>query len=232
MLVRFVAGVCALALLAGCTPSEKAVGQRTRSSSNGSSAAQISPDDENFKNQIPLANRVSNKTSISTSGLAATNPGGSVQIVAYLDPQDAFSARTYAALRKAAAENPSYALYVRFKTNSTQPLSRLKARYIYAAESQSKFWDVADIVFGGVLGIKSEVDLVKRAKEVGINTTVLSQQAVLTTTDAKIVSDENSLNTLGSATAPSIYVNGVRVYDFEVQSNTKVKETVSRVVGG
>lgn len=225
--------VLAAALIASITASCTNGFQTKPSASNESvePSSEVSAGEPTFKNEIPLAVRAAAKATVSASGSAALNPTGATRVIAFLDPQDQFSARTYLALKAAAESNKDIALVIRFKTNSSSSISRAKAKYLYAANAQNRFFDLADAVFGSALKLKTEADLANYAQQIGIDSKKLASDASLAATDAKISTDETDLQTLGSAKAPSIYVNGVRVYDYEVSNREKALAVIAKVGG-
>lgn len=213
------------AAIAGCT-GNGADSLGGGSNSVGNSQAVI---EDQFKNQIPLQNRINSKAALVVTGLSSTNPNGTVQVVTWLDPQEPFSARTYNSIRSAAKTTPKISYILRFKTELTVPNSRLKARYLYAANAQGKMFEAADIIFNGILNLNTEADIQVKLKEVGINIPSLMTALALPATDASITADEAALAALGSAVAPSIYINGVLIYDFEVQTPAHVAATLVKL---
>lgn len=216
----------------GCTNSHIDVTSLGRSpSSMGGPADSLSLVEDAFKGQVPITVRQAQKVTVPAGSVSAMNSSGLIKVVAFLDPQDAFSVRTYLALKSAASSNSNIQLSVRFKLNSTQGIARTKARYLYAAEKQTRFFDYADSVFGSSMLIKTESDLAKVANQIGLNSKKLAADASLAEMDTKLSSDESDLQALGSATAPAIFINDVRVYDFEVSTTDKVRATIAKIGG-
>jgi protein-disulfide isomerase len=166
--------------------------------------------------------------SLSPVALRASETGsarGPVTIVAFLDFQCPYCARSTAVLRDIVKTYPDQVrVIVKNAPLSIHPGSARLHEAAMAAAAQGKFWEMYDVLYARQTQMLSDAELMSIAKSLGMNVDQFREDMADHRYQPLVERDRMEANALGVEVTPTFFVNGKKLEGFT--STPRMKQVV------